>query len=275
MENQPIKNDKFCAKGKIKAYVTESILTSTTHGIDRIIRTNRVSLKIIWLTFFAASTAACGYFIARNIIDYLKYEVVTKIEVIYEVPQLFPTVSVCNANILSTNSSVEFSKHVFDSLDVSNPFSNTAQFIGFNMTPAQISLLMKYVVISNFQSPNITKADLKQYGVTYEDFFLSCTFNLKACDTSIFEWYFDIKFGSCFRFNYQGMSPGPLYSYRPSDFNGLRVELYIPDITDVYSFSSDTGAYVIINNASVTSNSLVGVRAEVGAQTNIQVIILF
>lgn len=84
----------------------------------------------------------------------------------------------------------------------------------------------------------------------------------------MFDWYFDIEFGSCFRFN---SNNSQLYSYRAGTLNSLKIELYIAPITEPYAFTSDYGAYVSIQNSSDSRVSSNGIKIQVGTETAIQV----
>ena len=255
----------------IKLYILEAITSSTIHGIDKIFKPRRTFLKIFWLIFFIVSTAACAYFIANSIMTYLRFEVVTKVQVIYEVPQLFPTVAICSSNIINNNKMIEFGKKILKQNGLPDPFRDTSVF-GFNLTLAQVNLLIKYMVASSLKS----QEDIKSMSIKYNDLFMSCTFNLQPCNESMFEWYYDIIFGSCFKFNYKNIQPRQLYTFRAGSLNSLKVELFAPVPTDPYSFAIGTGAYVVIQNASETSIGQRGIGAAVGTETLIQVInILF
>ena len=261
-----LNNEEKNKKTAIKLYILDAISSSTIHGIDKIFKPRRIFLKILWLTFFIASTAACGFFIANSIMSYLRFEVVTKVQVIYEVPQLFPTVAICSSNVLNNNETIEFGKKILEKNGLTDPFRNTSA-LGLNLTLAQVNLLIRFLVASNLES----QQELQNMSIKYDEFFMSCTFNLQPCDGSMFEWYFDIIFGSCFRFNYKSVKPRPFYSYRAGLLNSLKVELFAPLLTDPYSFAIGSGAYVVVQNASDTVIGQRGIGVEVGSETLIQV----
>lgn len=50
----------------------------------------------MWIILFVASSVLSFYLICNNILDYLNFDVVTGINVVYEYPSLFPTISICN-----------------------------------------------------------------------------------------------------------------------------------------------------------------------------------
>lgn len=256
---------------RIKEYAIEMAESSTTHAIDRMVKTDRTLLRVLWILFFVASTGACGYFIANTIMDYLEYDVVTKIQAIYEVPQIFPSVSVCNLNIFNNNQSLEFAKNALTSAGLTGSLLDSDEYLGFNMTPILTTMLVRYLLAAGFRNPNLTESDLQYYGIKYEDFVLSCTFNLLPCNSSMFKWSFDIRYGSCFKFNAIGTNKSLLYTYRPESFNGLRLELYIAPIQSPYALSSEYGAVVVVQNASETRIDYKGVKTKPGTETSIRV----
>jgi hypothetical protein len=260
------KDEKKNESDEIKSYIIEAITSSTIHGIDKIYKPRRTFLKVLWIIFFMASTAACAYFIANSIITYFQFEVVTKVQVIYEVPQLFPTVAICNSNILSNDEMIEFGKKILEQNGLPDPFRDTSA-LGMNMTLIEVNVMIKFMVASYLK----IQPDIKNMSTKFDELFMSCTFNLQTCDESMFEWYFDINYGSCFRFNHKNVQPKQLYSYRAGTLNALKVELFVPLLTDPYSFSVGTGGYVVIQNASETLIGDRGIGVAVGTETLIQV----
>ena len=59
-------------------------------------------VQAIWLIILLGSTGGTFYFISKSVIDYLKYDVVSQTTVINEFPIVFPTVTFCDNNPLST-----------------------------------------------------------------------------------------------------------------------------------------------------------------------------
>lgn len=262
-------------KLRIKDYAIEAAKSTTTHGIDRFALTKRPFLKVFWAILFLSSTAACAFFIANNVLSYLQYDVVTQIEIVYEEPQLFPTVSFCTANIINSPAKIEFARKVFAQNGINNPLQNIEKFgeqLGINISLSQVNLLGRFLIGANFYGLNMSAEEIKNLTTSYDEFILDCSFNFQPCNSSMFESYFSINYGSCFKFNYAHMKPGPFYTYRTGAFNSLRVELFTPDLTDPYSFATTSGVYVIVQNASETTLNSVGVAAQTATETNIQVI---
>jgi hypothetical protein len=69
---------------------------STAYGVPKIFKRDKLFLKIYWLIFVLLGTSASSYYTFATIINYFKYDVVTKIESVYEQPMLFPTITFCS-----------------------------------------------------------------------------------------------------------------------------------------------------------------------------------
>ena len=73
-------------KQKIKNKTVELLAASTSHGLPSVFRSKRIFIKIMWLFLFIISTLFGIYTVIEVVNSYLKHEVVTKIDVITEVP---------------------------------------------------------------------------------------------------------------------------------------------------------------------------------------------
>lgn len=78
---------------KAKKKIANIILSSTIHGLPSVFRTDRLIIKIIWLSLFLICSAFGIYMIIDKFLTYLKFEVVTKIDVIPESSSEFPTIT--------------------------------------------------------------------------------------------------------------------------------------------------------------------------------------
>ena len=74
---------------------SELLSESTAYGLPRIFRSKRFLLKIYWLLFFLMGSLASIMFVLSSLKNYYDFEVITKIESVYEQPMPFPTVSFC------------------------------------------------------------------------------------------------------------------------------------------------------------------------------------
>ena len=100
---------KECNKSinvKIKEKSKQLILHSTSHGLPHAFRTNRLFFKIMWISLFVISTFFGFYTVMQTIDTYLGYEIVTKIDVITEIPTDFPAITLINLRNRKSNKSL-------------------------------------------------------------------------------------------------------------------------------------------------------------------------
>lgn len=182
--------------------ILDSASESTTHGISHFVRRKNWLIRLMWAACFLASAGVCGYMIASSITSYLDYETVTKAQRNFLLWDEFPTVTICNQNPFLTNTSYEFVKSVLvengliDPKAAANNVSNMSLIFEKNLRQ------LKYFTGANIlANSSLPKSKLKSFGYKLDDILLSCTYNLLDCDTSYFEWYYDLFFGNCYKFN--------------------------------------------------------------------------
>ena len=69
-------------------------------------------VQFIWLLILLGSTGATFFLIDKSIMDYLKYDVVTQIQIVNEIPTPFPTITFCDNNPFSSKKAEEFMQNV-------------------------------------------------------------------------------------------------------------------------------------------------------------------
>ena len=80
----------------IKQKSKEIVMASTCHGLPSVFRTKRIFFKIMWLSLFIISTLLGINTVIGTVNTYLNYEIVTKIDVITEIPTDFPAITIIN-----------------------------------------------------------------------------------------------------------------------------------------------------------------------------------
>ena len=73
-------------KKKILKKSVELLLSSTSHGLPNIFRAKRLFIKVMWLILFIIGTLLGIFTVLEAVNTYLKHEIVTKIDVIKDVP---------------------------------------------------------------------------------------------------------------------------------------------------------------------------------------------
>jgi hypothetical protein len=75
--------------------IKELLSSSTAHGIPNIVKTDNLIVKIMWIIFLIVSISAGSYYTIDSILDYLKFNTVTTIQVISEDQSQLPVISFC------------------------------------------------------------------------------------------------------------------------------------------------------------------------------------
>ena len=179
---------------------------STFDGLAKILRTDRLPMKLFWSVVLLFLLSACAYVFIQSILDYFKYEVVTTITVRQEMPAKMPAVIVCNSNGLMTPTAVYFASQVYNVYGVNNSNEYLHFYIGQIAFPRILNnkgnvLLPRTMVMSAARNPLLDDAFRQSLGLTIQDMLFSCTFNSAECTAQNFNWQFDTYYGNCYKFS--------------------------------------------------------------------------
>ena len=174
----------------IKSTLIETLLNCTAHGIPNVLRTKFALVRVIWTLCLLIFTGLTSWLILLSIFNYLSFEVSTKTRIFHERPTVFPTVTVCNANIFSSSRGLGFIEHVFQAENITHDY--------YNDHKEEID----FILASYLQSKNLNDEQRKRVGKPIQDFVLSCKFDDTECSLNEdFIWTFDDIYGNCFTFN--------------------------------------------------------------------------
>ncbi len=81
----PKENEQYTKMARIKKISHKIFASSTSHGLPNMFRAEKKEFKIMYFSAFIICVALCTFMMAKSILDYVKYDVVTEIDVIYEV----------------------------------------------------------------------------------------------------------------------------------------------------------------------------------------------
>ena len=104
------KSKKFSKLINLNEILNGLLLSSTAVVLVKLIRHKSIIFKLFWLMTILVLSSGCVLFSIRHIIDYLNYEVVSKIDTIYENKAYFPTISFCNT--AKFNQSISFKERL-------------------------------------------------------------------------------------------------------------------------------------------------------------------
>jgi hypothetical protein len=80
---KPVEDSK---KKSIQKCFIEMIMNTTIHALPKILTTDKMYFKIMWLLFFIISFGFNFQLVTKCIIDYLSYETITKIGIGFDQP---------------------------------------------------------------------------------------------------------------------------------------------------------------------------------------------
>lgn len=255
---------------KCKQVAIEILTATSIHGIPSIIRTKRNRIRILWILFFLASFALCSYLVIQSILDYLKYEVTTKIRTIYEFPGKFPIVTICNSNPFTTNFSQNFLEEILKNNSINNYLNSSLMN---ELFPSELNGIYNKIEISKYLAQSYAVSDLfseqekRQLGYSIDEVVLSCIFAGANCELSEFTWTFDFRYGNCFSFNIEDSH----LITRTSKIDGLVLELFVGVPEYIQTFTMNSGAVVFLSNNSISVSSLEGLELRPGSETSISV----
>jgi hypothetical protein len=243
----------------IIASTRETLESSSIHAIPNISRNKYYTIKLTWTIFFLVSVSFCGYSIYSSISDYLNYNVITNIKIKQTNKIKFPVVTICNLNFYATNLSFIASKTLF------------------NTTRPNLNL----ITLAQTWTSSLTDLfgiDKKALGHSVHDTLVSCKFNQLDCVINEdFEYFYDVIYGNCFRFNSGKNMLGNLveqvkYNTQVGKKNGLELDLFVGSAEDNdYPFSQENGYIVFISNEALNLGSGDGIKISAGVSTSIKV----
>ena len=199
-------------------------------GVPNIVRSKSVYVKIFWLCILVASTMVCVFLMAKTIDQYMRFEMTSTTRLIHEEQAIFPTVTICNANPITTSYGIELLKQA--KIDMTSDMLVTQLDSHFKGTTG------KYM-------NDLVKQKLSDFNVML----FSCLFNNLPCNASQFEWIWHPKYFGCYRFNARQSPQSHIKSNMDGSTFGLKLNLntsFPNELTDALPH----GFYVLVQNAS-------------------------
>ncbi|CAF1003954.1 unnamed protein product [Brachionus calyciflorus] len=236
-----------------KSIITEILASSTSHGIPNIIRSTKLSIRLMWIGFTLISTGLCAYLIAKNLFGYLDFETTTKIRVLTEFVSDAPTITICNNLFFTSPKSIELLNETKNlTISYTYPLDYDKYFI------------LKDLV---FKNPSL-KSDIYNYGDTFEKLILTCELSSFSCiDKSLWSFYFHNTYGNCYQVN----TNSSIKVTQAGRLHGINLILNVSVPDELDSLNPVRGAVVFIHNKTESPTQADGIYAAVGMETNIAV----
>ena len=246
---------KHASVGKLKEMCKEVGMNSTSHGIPNILKAKTYSLKIIWLICFLLSCAVCSFLIFKAISNYFSFETVSKFTIINETPAEFPTITICNKNLIKKANVENILKNILKNISL----------VPRNDTVIQIEDLLKSFIF------NLSNEEKKIFGLELKELIQVCIFNNYICDIeNDFVWEYNYFYGNCYKFNTgknQMGNPVPKkYINLNAKYGGL---FLVANVGESLLETFGKGLHIMIHNSTIKPST--GIDISAGTETSVAI----
>ena len=228
----------------IRKETIECVESLTTHGLPNLSRTKYTFIKIMWLVLTISSAGVSVYFITETLSEYAEYSVTTEVRLINSEESLeFPTISICNKNRFSTNYSID----LVNDLIKSKYNRSFEDYFHSTYSDLKLSLLVKSFLQDNdikYIFSNIEINEREKFTLSLKDSLINCRFMDQNCSHLDFEWFFNSKYGNCYKFNANGLKN----STNVYKDNGLIIELFLNHPKELDILDYEKGLFVSIDS---------------------------
>ena len=187
------KNDLDRSDESLLSFLKDNLRNEFFEVILKVISSPHILLKAYLLIFLVVSSGLAAYTVVESFINYFEYEVITTTRTIFETPTLFPKVTICNLNPLTTKFAFQFLKEQVNFEDeLSNwTFEESSSFTRDSY----------YKALNIAGNKNFSDEKRQNLGHSLDDMLLSCSYNGEECGSRDFMWVFDPMYGNCYVFN--------------------------------------------------------------------------
>ncbi len=232
---KPVRKKTVTKIDFIRRVIRQTLIESTCHGLPKFAMSKSFVIKYTWLLTAFVFTGICSYFIIEEVFSYFSYQVNSHTKKFYEMPTVFPTVTICNKNMYTTEHAHNF---VERTLAENNLTIETYFKTSHHMDIYATSL-----------NRNYSNAFRKKLGKSINEFILFCKYDDEFCNlTQNFIWVYDKNYGNCFKFNHDLHKPK--MSTFSGKFYGLILTLDVDILKDLKIFSQNMGAVIKLENGS-------------------------
>jgi hypothetical protein len=251
----------------LKTLLVEWSLLSTFHCYPKIFQTKNIHAKLTWSLLFILFSCLTFWLVVKGILDYVEFDVVSKIRVISQQSITFPTITICDANPFTSKEAEHF---IRDTLLLENVTISRLYTLYNNLTVNKQMERMEMNTISDLAMLRVAHFNdsiKKSLGFSSNQIKV-CQFDYGECDLN---WFFSYKLGNCFQFN-SGKSAN--LSLKETTLGGRSYGLYVSlgPLINQNSFNTyySTGLKIYIHNGSFMSLGAEEIFAKIGEQSIIK-----
>ncbi|CAF3660232.1 unnamed protein product [Rotaria sordida] len=220
--------------------IKEFSLNTSTHGLPGIARSQSIPNRIFWSVSTLIFTGVMIYFIVQAIRAYFEYPTQTSVSTMFEWPQAFPAVTICNY------SPIQYNKFIGPFLNYTNSLNltNTTDTTQFTYTQS--------LYVADFINYKLNHEDsLKEFFYPLETMMISCEYNGITCSVANFTWFLTPSYGTCYTFNAKlknAVNGGIRYNADNGRMGIFKLQLYAHRHQYVPYLSNATGMVALVHD---------------------------
>lgn len=173
-----------------RSIILEFGLTTSTHGLPGIARSESIHNRVFWSISFLAFTGIMIYFVVKAILAYFNYPTQFNLDIISEWPQYFPAVTICNNSPIRFDTFIEAFLNYTNSLNITN--SNDTS----TLSPLQANYFTDFLIYKINRNESLDSMFYPLSSMLY-----ACTYNSLPCSATDFISFTSSSYGLCYTFN--------------------------------------------------------------------------
>jgi hypothetical protein len=252
---------------------------SSIHSFPNMAENKSTFIKYLWLISFIASFCGCSYTIYRSVTSYFQFEVISRTETKSVNDFNFPMIKICNLNPFKTDYAFNILKELINhkdeiNLDLNGMNNKLNETDPYFIQSNYIRNIFYLQYLSLVASINFNESERKKFDQNLDKILISCVYSNEVCDKlNDFEYFYDVFYGNCFKFNSGKNLNGSESKIRKISQtgleNGLMLELFLFEPSNENFFSILEGFNIFITEQNVDEISVEGIYVPSGFSTNI------
>ena len=225
-------------------------------GLAAIFDSKRYIARFLWLCVLLVFTSLCVYLIVSSINEYKQYHVTTTYRLVIEEEAVFPTITICNMNLLES----QYAINTIDRMSSRIPSyiaQNRERMSILDFAQNYLAYLSVMLMLENIKKAttgSYFNANDKRTFFDLNRTMLDCQFAGDACDANDFEFLYHPTYFTCYRFNSGFDSSGariPLKKVNKAGLTNDRFSMQLYAGTDnlIGDYVPARGFLVLIHNA--------------------------
>ena len=169
----------------------------TYHCFPKIFKAHTPTfIKFIWCLVFVSFSSLTCFILVNIVLTYYQYRVVSTIQIIHEIPSIFPAITICDANPFTT----QYAQKLIDfhAIQIFNKTLANMTYVEYNQIKEKLDMRVR----AHVNDPAFGDENRRRLGFNLSHILYECVFSGISCDfNQDFRWLFNYNYGNCFQYN--------------------------------------------------------------------------